>query len=257
MSCCLQRGTKFLSDIHVELRREEATHSSHFSHTPPSLMVAPSREFANIPVSVNKNHCHEQSNQHTNHILTDTYDRPQSACSKSNKTLSVDYATRMEAQNGTWAEQMDIVKEGLSASIHATHPIDPPPFTFVLSHKPSHIYEEPGKVTQPSNENITPPTNHLEENTSTTTSMGSSVIPYSPNTPANLQLWDGNFAATSLFGTEEFLVSNTNNIACSLQCIATFIKQRSLQGKKVDDFPQLKEIGFTAWELISAIYELG
>jgi len=163
----------------------------------------------------------------------------------------------MEAQNGTWAEQMDIVKEGLSASIHATHPIDPPPFTFVLSHKPSHIYEEPGKVTQPSNENITPPTNHLEENTSTTTSMGSSVIPYSPNTPANLQLWDGNFAATSLFGTEEFLVSNTNNIACSLQCIATFIKQRSLQGKKVDDFPQLKEIGFTAWELISAIYELG
>ena len=70
----------------------------------------------------------------------------------------------MKAQNSTWVEQMNIVKEGLSASIHATHPIDLPPFTFMLNHKPSYIY---------------------------------------------------------------------------------------------DDFLQLKEIGFTAWELISAIYESG
>ena len=78
--------------------------------------------------------------------------------------MSVDYATYMKAQNSTWVEQMNIVKEGLSASIHATHPIDLPPFTFMLNHKPSYIY---------------------------------------------------------------------------------------------DDFLQLKEIGFTAWELISAIYESG
>jgi len=98
----------------------------------------------------------------------------------------------------------------------------------VLNHKLFHIYEESGKVMQSSNENITPPTNYLEENTSTTTSMGSSVIPYSLNTPADLQLWDRNFAATLLFRTKEFLAGNANNIVCLLQCIATFIKQKSL-----------------------------
>ena len=39
----------------------------------------------------------------------------------------------MEVQNGTWAEQMDIVEEGLNTSIHATHPIDPLSFTFSLN----------------------------------------------------------------------------------------------------------------------------
>jgi len=51
------------------------------------------------------------------------------------------------------------------------------------------------------------------------------VIPYSTNVPANPNLWDGNFTATSLFGTNEFLQSNVRNMACSLQCMACFLKQ--------------------------------
>jgi len=48
----------------------------------------------------------------------------------------------------------------------------------------------------------------------------------------------------SLFGTKEFLVDNASNITYSLQHIVTFLKQQSLQDKKANDFPQLKEIGF-------------
>ena len=43
------------------------------------------------------------------------------------------------------------------------------------------------------------------------------VIPYSANVPADPSLWNGNFMATSLFGTNEFLNSDINNITCSLQ----------------------------------------
>jgi len=50
------------------------------------------------------------------------------------------------------------------------------------------------------------------------------VIPYSANVPADPNLWDGNFTATSLFGTNEFLQSNVCNMACLLQHMACFLK---------------------------------
>jgi len=50
------------------------------------------------------------------------------------------------------------------------------------------------------------------------------VIPYSADVPADPSLWDGNFTATSLFGTNEFLNSDINNITCSLQCMACFVR---------------------------------
>ena len=59
------------------------------------------------------------------------------------------------------------------------------------------------------------------------------VIPYSANVPADPNLWDSNFIATSLFGTNEFLQSDIHNIACSLQCIACFLKQHSCYWRTV------------------------
>ena len=56
------------------------------------------------------------------------------------------------------------------------------------------------------------------------------VIPYSANIPADPNLWDSSFTATSLFSTNKFLQSNVCNIACSLQCMAIFLKQRNLKG---------------------------
>ena len=40
------------------------------------------------------------------------------------------------------------------------------------------------------------------------------VIPYSANIPANPNLWNSSFTATSLFGTNKFLQSDICNIAC-------------------------------------------
>jgi len=51
------------------------------------------------------------------------------------------------------------------------------------------------------------------------------VIPYNANVPADPNLWDGNFTATSLFGTNKFLQSDICNMACSLQHMACFLKQ--------------------------------
>lgn len=73
----------------------------------------------------------------------------------------------------------------------------------------------------------------------------------------DLLLWDGSFSAISLFGTSEFLEGDTKNIACSLQRIAKFIKQRPIGNKSEKDIPQINQFGHTTWELISAIYKSG
>jgi len=70
-------------------------------------------------------------------------------------------------------------------------------------------------------------------------------------------LWDGNFSSISLFGTVGVLEGDAKNIACSLQRIITFIKQRPLEEKDSLDIPQIFDFGFAAWDLISAIYNSG
>jgi len=67
-------------------------------------------------------------------------------------------------------------------------------------------------------------------------------------------LWDSTFSSISLFGTVEVLEGDAKNIACSLQRIATFIKQRPLGDRDGLDIPQISDFGFVAWDLISAIY---
>jgi len=81
------------------------------------------------------------------------------------------------------------------------------------------------------------------------------VIPYSANVLADPNLWDSNFTATSLFGTNKFLQSDVHNMACSLQRMACFLKQRSLEGRDGNNIPQLELFGKSAWEFISTIFE--
>jgi len=109
-------------------------------------MVVHHRETANILTLVTHNPYHELSNLHTNKTpveastpggenIQNNYAsklaRPQSSCSQSSTTSSIDYATWMETQNGMWAEQMDIVDKGLNASLH-TPPEDLTVYTFSL-----------------------------------------------------------------------------------------------------------------------------
>ena len=99
---------------------------------------------------------------------------------------------------------------------------------------------------------IPPPTDNF--NTSPEPSLPM-VIPYSANVLADPNLWDGNFTATSLFGTNKFLQSDVCNMACSLQRMACFLKQRSLEGRDSNNISQLELFGELAWEFISAIFE--
>jgi len=83
------------------------------------------------------------------------------------------------------------------------------------------------------------------------------VIPYSMNVPADPSLWDGNFIATSLFGTNEFLNSDISNITCSLKHIACFLRQRNVKDRDANSIRQLNPFGESTWDFVSAILESG
>jgi len=83
------------------------------------------------------------------------------------------------------------------------------------------------------------------------------VIPYSANVPADPSLWDRNFMATSLFGTNEFLNSNINNITYSLKRMACFLRQQNVKDWDANSIRQLDSFGKSAWDFISAIFESG
>jgi len=83
------------------------------------------------------------------------------------------------------------------------------------------------------------------------------VIPYSVNVPVNSSLWDGSFMVTSLFGTNEFLSSDINNIMCSLQCMACFLRQQNVKDWNANNIRQLDPFGESAWDFISAIFKSG
>ena len=83
------------------------------------------------------------------------------------------------------------------------------------------------------------------------------VIPYNANVPADPSLWDGNFSATSLFGTNEFLNSDINNITCSLKRMACFLRQRNVKERDANSIRQLDPFSESAWDFISAIFESG
>lgn len=76
----------------------------------------------------------------------------------------------------------------------------------------------------------TPNLTSTNDKTTSTEPSPPIVIPYSTNVPTNPNLQDGNFTATSLFDTNKFLNSNVHNIACLLQCMAYFLRQRNLKG---------------------------
>jgi len=119
--------------------------------------------------------------------------------------LDCDYAKRVAAQNN-----MDIVADNAPPST------GPQKYDFAMppSQTPHAPHEDtPNKPSPADNFNTSP-----EPSLST-------VIPHSANVPADPNLWDGNFTATSLFGTNKFLQSDVRNMACSLQRMACFLKQ--------------------------------
>jgi len=158
----------------------------------------------------------------------------ESTKSNVSKTSSMDYADRVRAcSHQSWADQLD--KRAQEASSQTSVPHD-----HNKAYPPNSVPQDNGI-----NYLATPP------------DLEPSVIPYQANQPADLQLWDRNFSLIFLFGTDEFLDGDAKNIACSLQRIATFIKQRPLGDKDGQDIPQISGFGFAAWDLIFSIYNSG
>jgi len=140
--------------------------------------------------------------------------------------LDCDYAERVAAQNN-----MDIKAD------NAPPPDGPQKYDFVmpLSQAPRAPHEDALNEPSPADN----PNSSQEPSLPT-------VIPYSANVLADPNLWDGNFTATSLFSTNEFLQSDVRNMACSLQCMACFLKQRSLEERDGNNIPQLALFGESA-----------
>ena len=150
------------------------------------------------------------------------------------KTSSMNYTDRVWSRSHqSWADQLDERAQEASSQTSVSH-----------DHNKAYL---PNSVPQDNGINYlaTPP------------DLEPSAIPWQANQPADPQLWDGNFSSISLFGTDEFLDSDAKNIACSLQRIATFIKQRPLGDKDGQDIPQISGFSFAAWDLISSIYNSG
>jgi len=130
-----------------------------------------------------------------------------------------DYAEHVAAQNNMEVEVS-----------HTSPPLDTPSYNFSLSpFQPPHVSNKEA-LNPVSNSNI----NRSMEPSSPT------VIPYSTNILADPSLWDSNFMATFLFGTNKFLHRDMCNMACSLQHIVCFLKQRSLTGHNGNNIAQLK-----------------
>jgi len=150
----------------------------------------------------------------------------------------VDYAVRVASENNI---EMSASESLTSSSNNAQS------FNFTLP---------PSQLPRAANEAISNPASNGHTSVSTELPPPT-VIPYSANVPADPSLWDGNFTATSLFGTDEFLNSDIRNITCSLQRMARFLRQRNLEGCNGNNMSQLSTFGESAWEFISAIFESG
>jgi len=68
------------------------------------------------------------------------------------------------------------------------------------------------------------------------------------------ELWNGNFYPVSLHGSIEHLFSNFKNIKESLNCLAKYIGNKSIDMNKANDIEDLKSIGEAAWNLVASIY---
>ena len=149
-------------------------------------------------------------------------------------SLSIEYAERMQIQSNNIKQAEQVEQE------YQQNPDFPyaPQASDIEHSQPTHG-------------------NGIDSNTVSPPVLEPSIIPYQANQPIDPLLWDGNFSAISLFGTEEFLNSNTKNIAYSLQRMANFIKQRPIGDKTEKDIPQIDQFGYAAWEFILAIYKAG
>ena len=77
------------------------------------------------------------------------------------------------------------------------------------------------------------------------------------NIAHNNELWDGEHHALSLSGYSGHLEADTKMLSTSLKRLTGFIKQYSLGGCPIKQFPTILGVGSYVWNLLQAISESG
>jgi len=131
----------------------------------------------------------------------------------------MDYAERVASQNNMDVEVSDPIPSQVEVPSALVHDLSFPALA------PTNSYNVAASNPTPLHDETTPQP------------APPSIIPYSANVPADPNLWDGDFSATSIFGTNEFLQGDVRNIACSLSRIATFFRQRNLEDHNGNSIP--------------------
>ena len=80
-------------------------------------------------------------------------------------------------------------------------------------------------------------------------------LPYDPNAPTEPQLWSGSFHPISLHSSMEHLAHDTNSIKATLDFMARYIRNKSVNDIKANNITELEGMGDTIWNFISSVYE--
>ena len=94
-------------------------------------------------------------------------------------------------------------------------------------------------------------------NISTSQNIINIQLSYNPNQTTKQDLWDRTFHSISLHNFLEYLSLDSKNIKELLYQIAKYIKNKKIDVNKSNDIPDLKGIGKTTWNFLSAIYNSG
>ena len=80
-------------------------------------------------------------------------------------------------------------------------------------------------------------------------------LPYDPNAPTEPQLWSGSFHPISLHGSMEHLAHNTNSIKATLDFMARYIQNKSVNDIKANNITEFEGMGDAIWNFISLVYK--
>ena len=80
-------------------------------------------------------------------------------------------------------------------------------------------------------------------------------LPYDTDTPADPEIWGGNFHLVSFHGSIEYLASDVKNIKDSLKFMTKYITNKKIDSSKANSFEDFKGIGEAVWNFISSVYE--
>ena len=78
---------------------------------------------------------------------------------------------------------------------------------------------------------------------------------YDPQAPTGPELWSRSFHPISLHGSIEHFASDAKNIKVSLNFLAKYIKNKQVNGGKVNDLADFDGMGDAIWNFISSVYE--